>query len=245
MKLSKNILIAGVVIGVLFAAAVTIYAAPRMTVTLYASEQYNRFLVADLGLSGSAKNKVFEVTFDPGDTTDKYYVNIVVKDEITGQTLISGNTNALPYNTGYSGKTFSNINMADASNLGGSFTISGAAANKSLRDKVLATGALPQSSFLITLTFYKSGNPPTVVGDPYPIRITINPPYQQPLYPLNIAVSKSGLDFRWISNFKNIELHLFEDPNGNRELIAGSILPKTRLGTAQGVDGSDIAGLLE
>jgi len=96
MKLSKNILIAGVVIGVLFAAAVTIYAAPRMTVTLYASEQYNRFLVADLGLSGSAKNMVFEVTFDPGDTTDKYYVNIVVKDEITGQTLISGNTNALP-----------------------------------------------------------------------------------------------------------------------------------------------------
>lgn len=244
MKLPKKIVIACAVIGVLFSAAVTIYAQPGMNVTIFASEQYNRFLVADLGLSGSAKNKVFEITFntDPAEANE-YYLNILVKDEITGQTLISGNTNTLPYNTGYSGRTFSNINMTDASNLGGSFTISGAAANKSLQDKVLATGTLPQSKFSITLSLYQSGN--STPDDTEIIYITINPPYQQPLYPIDIAVSKSGLDFRWISNFKNIELHLFKDPNGNKEILAGSILPKTNLGRAQGVDGSDIAGLLE
>ncbi len=244
MKLSKILLIAIAVSVVLLSAAVSVFADPGMTVTVFANAQYNRFFVADLGLSGSAKNEVFRVTFKPDNTVkDNYYVSIVVKDENTRQTLISGNTNALAYNTGYSGKTFSNIDMTDASNLGGSFTISGGAGDKKLQDKVLATGSLPQSTFSITLTLYQSGNSTPVATKT--IYITINPPYQQPLYPLNIAVSKSGLDFRWISNFKNIELHLFKDPNGNKELIAGSIVPKTRLGRAQGVDGSDIALLLE
>jgi len=244
MKLSKILFITITVSVILLAAAVSVFAAPGMTVTVFANAQYNRFFVADMGLSGSAKNKVFEVTFNIDKTvTDEYYVSIIVKDENTGQTLISGNTNALPYNTGYSGNKFSNIDMTDASNLGGSFTISGGAGSKGLEDKVLATGSLPQSTFSITLTLYQSGNSTPVATKT--IYITINPPYQQPLYPLNIAVSKSGLDFRWISNFKNIELHLFEDPNGNKELIAGSIVPKTKLGRAQGVDGSDIAGLLE
>jgi hypothetical protein len=244
MKLSRKLVIVSTVIVILLAAAVSIYAAPGMTVTVFANEQYNRFLVMDLGLNGSAKNEVFRVHFNTDNTvTDNYYMSIVVKDEIRNQTLISGNTNSKPYNTGYSGKTFSNTNMTDASNLGGSFTISGGVGSKDLEDKVFATGALPQSVFSITLSLYKSGNSTPVATKT--ILITINPPYQQPLYPINIAVSKSGLDFRWISNFKNIELHLFTDPNGNKELLAGSILPKTKLGRAQGVDGSDIAGLLE
>ncbi len=247
MKLSKILFIAITVSVLTLSAGFSLFAAPGMNVQVFATEQYNRFLVADLGLSGSAKNEVFRITFNTDNTvTDTYYVRIIVKDENSQLTLISGNTNALPYNTGYSGKTFSNIDMTDASNLGGSFTISGGAVSKEtkeLQDKVLATGALPQSTFSITLTLYQSGNSTPVATKT--ILLSINPPYQQPLYPLNVTVSKSGLDFRWISNVKNIELHLFEDPNGNRELIAGSILPKIRLGTAQGVDGSDIAGLLE
>jgi len=245
MKLSKILFITIMVFVIMLSAAISVFAQHTVEIALSASNSYNRFFVADLGFTGFTKNVLFTVKFSRDDNeTDKYYVAITIEDDISGQTLLTGTTTPKPYYPTFSGVTYNNINITNASNLGGTFRIIGGGASKELEDKILATGALPQSRFKITIALFNSNNPKKSESSDS-ITITINPPYQQPLYPLNIAVSKSGLDFRWISNFKNIELHLFKDPNGNKELLAGSILPKTNLGRAQGVDGSDIAGLLE
>ncbi len=203
------------------------------------SLSYNRFLVADLGLMGGGKsNEIFKISFgDSSLTTDKYYLHIEVRDD-KGNVLLSGNTDKWPYNQKFSGHTYSNHNITDASALGGSFSISNE--SKKLQDKILATGALPEGSFDIKIELWKDGD--SSLKDSVTVHITINPPTLQPIFPVNTSVNPSALIFRWRSNLQNLKLHIFEDPQGRRELLSGSRLPKNVGGSS--FNGSSIVSLL-
>ncbi len=203
---------------------------------------YHRFLVADLGLigTGGKANSIFSVKFGDDPTTDSYYLDIEVTDNTAGGVLLSGQTEKKPYNTDFSGKTYNNYNITDAAALGGSFTISDT--SKTLQDKILATGAIPAGSFTITMRLKKADG--TLVEEKT-ISLIVRPPYLQPVYPVNISSTKDGLSFRWLSNIKNMELHLFRDPRGNNEILKGSLLPVKGLGSGQSAGGSGITSLLE
>ncbi len=201
---------------------------------------YNRFLVADLGLLGSGKsNKIFEVSFETDNTiTDEYYLHIRVVDNSNNSVLLDGNTDSWPYNKKFSGKKYSNYNITEAASLGGKFTISDE--SKTLQDKILATGALPQGSFTIEFELVRSTDNVTV--DNESIMVNITPPYIQPIFPVNTSVTPSGLIFRWHSNLTNTKLHIFSDPAGKREVKSGGRLPANVSGGR--FNGVSIAGLL-
>lgn len=213
-----------------------------MTVSGGTGRPYHRFLVADLGLigTGGKANSIFSVTFGSDSTTDKYFMEIEVTDNTTGDVLLSGSTDTKEYNPYFSGKTYNNYNITDAENLGGSFKISDT--SKKLQDKILATGAIPAGSFTITMRLKKADR--TQVAEDS-ISIIVTPPYLQPVYPVNISTTKNALNFRWASNINNMELHIFTDPRGNNEILKGSLLPARGLGSAQSADGSLITPFLE
>ena len=203
---------------------------------------YHRFLVADLGLigTGGKANNIFSVTFGVDSTTDKYFLEIEVTDDLSGEVLLSGSTETKDYYPHFSGKTYNNYNITDAENLGGSFKISDT--SKKLQDKILATGAIPAGSFTITLRLKKADRTKEYKDS---ITIVVRPPYLQPVYPVNVSTTKNSLNFRWASNINNMELHIFTDPRGNNEILKGSILPARGLGSAQSADGSLITPFLE
>ena len=201
---------------------------------------YNRFLVADLGLIGGGKsNEIFKISFYIDDTTEKYYLNIEVRDD-KGNVLLSGNTDKKSYNDYFSGKSYSNHNITEATALGGSFSISDE--SKKLQDKILATGALPEGRFDIYLELRDSNNNPAGSPSSRIVHVLITPPYTQLLFPINTSVNPSALIFRWRSNLQNLKLHIFEDPQGRRELLSGSRLPKNVGGSS--FNGSSIVSLL-
>jgi len=201
---------------------------------------YNRFLVADLGLLGSGKaNEIFRVSFDSSsEVKDNYYLKIEVTRLSDGKILLSGNTQPKPYNKYFSGQEYTNYNITDADVPGGDFTLSEEAGD--LTDMVMATGALPEGGFRVKLELYKQGD--TLTNISHEITINITPPYIQPIYPVNISVTSSSLNFRWRSNMNNMSLHLYTDPAGRNEITSGARLPAR--GVGQGLDGSLISSIL-
>ncbi len=180
---------------------------------------YNRFLAADLGLlPGGKDNKVFSITFgtDIGNFS-AYYLHLEVSDG--SKVLLSGNTalTGKQYDPKFTG-TLYNYDILDE--LGGKFSIaSGAGKDK---DKIMATGVLPEGTYTITIQLFRSGG---VYIDEETINFTIIPPYLQPVYPVDTSVTKAALNFKWLTNMTNKELHIFTDPRGNSEILAGNRLP--------------------
>jgi hypothetical protein len=201
-----------------------------MNVTSNAEPFYHRFLVADLGILnvGGTKGKanvIFTVDFGTDPSTDVHRVDISVTKN--GDTILSGATDSLPYNTDFSGETFNNSNIADADNLGGSFDISGQ--GFTIQDQVLATGALPGGIVRITLQLFNVTTGSNV-GGPQSVDITVRPPFLQPTFPVDRSATKAELNFRWVTNLnlnlrKRMELHIYRDPGGAREVLEGGRLP--------------------
>lgn len=200
-----------------------------------ATATYQRFLVADLGLEGRGKqNRIFEVSF-AGSSVSLFHLNIEVIRQKDLKTLASGNTDSWVYNTMVSGEPYWNYEIDDA--LGGEFEVSDDA--KDLEKKVLATGAFPEGTFIIRLNLVQ--DPATTVSTAQ-MTVTINHPYLDHIFPKDTMVTKSLLNFRWRTNFSDLEFRLYKDPRGKQEIIAGSRLPRKNVG--QQLDGSNFANLL-
>ena len=195
---------------------------------------YQRFLVADLGLEGRGKqNRIFEVSFGTAaGNTDLYRLHIEVIRQSDGKLLASGDTDTWAYNAKFSGQTYWNYEIDGA--LGGDFTVSDDA--KDLEKKILATGAFPEGIFTIVLSLVGPSTPSDSMT------ITINHPYLDPIFPRDAMVTPSLLNFRWRTNFSNLEFRLYRDPRGKQEIKSGSRLP--RRGVSQQLDGSNLKNLL-
>ena len=202
---------------------------------------YHVFLVADLGLEGGGKgNKDFQITFGAG-PTGQQEITIDVTDFNTGDLLVTGATDPHDYATEIQGTYF--IGQLDDL-FGGDFDVVDDATD--LYDKVLATGRLPRGRFRITVGLNPNGASTSII-------VNIAPPYMQPLYPVEVQTNRAVLDFRWITNINRQELHIYTDPFGNREVLAGSRLPYTRIPStasiwnpqAQRVDGSIVSPVLK
>jgi hypothetical protein len=201
---------------------------------------YNKFLVADLGLSGrrGKPNPIFRVQFTGTNPGTNYSLYIEVTDT-TGQVLASGTTGSrdggsIPDSTwinnyeivGYFGE--------------GDFGVSDSA--KRYEDIILATGALPQGTYRINVVLSPGGS----AG---PISYTITPPYLQPIYPVDVSSTRDALVFRWVTNINTPEngpvaLRMFTDPRGNNEVQMGGVLPRRNI-TGNYVSGSIVATALE
>jgi hypothetical protein len=196
---------------------------------------YQRFLVADLGLEGRGKqNRIFRVEF-AGASAALYHLNIEVIRQKDGKRLASGNTDPQVFNTMVSGGPYWNYEIDGA--LGGDFTVSDDA--KDLEKKILATGAFPEGTFIIRLTLVQEPAAPVSTDQ---MTVTINHPYLDHIFPKDTMVSKSLLNFRWRTNFSDLEFRLYRDPRGKQEIIAGSRLPRRNV--SQQLDGSNLANLL-
>lgn len=198
---------------------------------------YNKFLAADLGLlPGGKDNKVFSITFDPDGSVAAHYLHIEVSDG--SKVLLSGNTalTGKPYDTKFSGRTLYNYDILDV--LGGKFSM--AAGAGAVRDKVFATGVLPEGTYTITIQLYQSGG--GKIGADETIDFRIIHPYLQPVHPVDTSVTRASLNFKWLTNMTNKELHIFTDPRGNNEILAGNRLPVRNV--SQSYSGSDLGSLL-
>jgi hypothetical protein len=198
---------------------------------------YNKFLVADLGLSGrqGKPNPIFRVQFTGTNPGTNYSLYIEVTDT-TGQVLASGTTGS---RDGGSIPDSTWINNYEIFGIfgEGDFTVSDSA--KRYEDIILATGALPQGTYRINVTLSPGGS----AG---PITYTIEPPYLQPIYPVDVSSTRDALVFRWVTNIdKNgpVTLRLFTDPQGNNEVQMGGILPQKNV-SANSVPGSAVATAL-
>ena len=198
---------------------------------------YNVFLVADLGITGTGgrPNRIFEANFGPAGA-GAHYLYIEVENE-RGQELLSGNTGETDYDN-IRNKPLTNYQIG---RVFGSGNIKVADDAKKLQKIVLATGALPQGSFTISVQLFTSGGVPA--GGPFTENITIIPPYIQPIYPVDTSVNRSSMDFKWRSNLQNLEFRLYSDPRGRNEIRSGSRLPVRNAG--QRLDGGSIASLLD
>ncbi|GAF92905.1 unnamed protein product, partial [marine sediment metagenome] len=195
------------------------------------SGTYNRFLAADLGLlKGGKNNKVFSITFNNAADVTNYYLHIEISR--ASKVLLSGNTDTHVWNTKFRNQTYYNYEILDA--LGGSFSKAPGAGT--VKDQVYATGQLPEGSFNITVELVGAVS----VSDT--LTITVIPPYLQPVYPVDTSVTKASLNFKWLTNMTNKELHIFTDPRGNNEILAGNRLPARNV--SQGYRGSDLGSLL-
>jgi len=198
---------------------------------------YNKFLVADLGLTGSSgkANPIFSVRFtntDPG-TNYSLYIEVI---DTTGQVLVSGTTGS---KDGASIPDDVDINNYQIIGYFGSgdFTVNDSA--KRYKDILLATGAVPQGTYRIGVKL----NPGPALQT---VSYTIEPPYLQPVYPVDVSSTRDALVFRWVTNIaKNgpVDLRMFTDPRGNDEVQKGSLLPKRGI-TESSLAGSTVAPAL-
>jgi hypothetical protein len=247
MRHIKILIIMSIIGTLVFGIALTALG-QTFTLTNNARPFYNIFLVADLGLRGEGKpNTVFSITFDNSAQAGNYQVRITVRDDTSGDILLDGITDAgKAWNTSFRGQTFTNWNIADEENLGGDFDLNQDAQN--LYDQILATGSLPRGTFTILLQLLPEGS--STPDDQDALTIQIVPPYLQPLYPSFLRVNRAVLNFRWVSNIANQELHIYLDPGANREVLAGSRLPFLGIGSVAGnpqtqqVEGAVIAPVL-
>ncbi|MFW6181940.1 MAG: hypothetical protein ACOC8N_09340 [Spirochaetota bacterium] len=217
------------VFTVLFLAVAPVFAA----VSVYTPrETYNQFLVADLGLQGrGGRNRIFELTVTSGGGTEYLYIEVTGS---SGERLLQGRTDDVT--GGEIAGTYWNYEIDDR--FGGDFEVQ----EGPTFDKVLATGMVPAGTYTITIRHYADGSPQ---GADATVTIIVQPPYLQPVYPVNVGTSSASLNFRWVArNLSNLRLHLYEDPRGRREITRGSILPATAREDG-GHDGSTIARLLE
>ncbi|MCK5569133.1 MAG: hypothetical protein KAJ15_05410, partial [Spirochaetes bacterium] len=154
-----------------------------------------------------------------GAAAGDYYLRIEAK-RVGGDILLSGNTDSHNYNTIFLGATsYFNYDILDV--FGGSFSRAKGAGKE--RDQIFATGLLPEGTFRITLKLINSVT--QIEADSKFIDITVIPPYLQPVYPVDTSVTKAALNFKWLTNMTNKELHIFTDPRGNNEILAGNRLP--------------------
>jgi len=202
-----------------------------VTLTRLGPGTYNKFLVADLGLTGSSgkPNPIFSVRFAGTAPGTNYNLYIEVTDT-TGQVLVSGTTGLKDGGSIPGGVDFNNYQIIDVFG-SGEFTVNDSA--KRYEDILLATGALPQGTYRIGVTLNPGGSTPG------PVSYTIEPPYLQPVYPVDVSSTRDALVFRWVTNIaKNgpVDLRMFTDPRGNDEVLKGNLLPQ------RGIAGSSLAG---
>ncbi|HEB31099.1 MAG TPA: hypothetical protein ENI15_09530, partial [Spirochaetes bacterium] len=199
---------------------------------------YNRFLAGDLGFTkGGKNNRVFSITFGAaaGDS-NLHYLNIEISSG--GKTILSGNTDSLAYNTNYSAKTYWNYEILDE--LGGTFTVS--RSGSEVRDKVLKTGEVPQGIYTVQIQLINSGTQAEVSTKTF--TFTVVPASLHSIYPVNTSVTKSSMDFKWLSKeLFDMRFHLFKDPGGRDEIRSGYRLPRS-VNSGQSYDGSGIGSLL-
>jgi hypothetical protein len=196
---------------------------------------YNRFLVADLGLTrGGGRYSIFNIRFSGLTGTTSYSLQITVTRSSDGKQLLTGLTDPV-LGSVINGNTYANYQLDDAFG-GGDFIVS--EDEKQLQRQVLATGALPRGTYTISLELISD------VGGPITFQVVILPPFLQPVSPVDVSVTRDALNFRWVSNIADREFHLFTDPRGNREVTSGGRLPVLGLGTASSLDGSLVAPLL-
>jgi hypothetical protein len=158
-----------------------------------------------------------------------------------GKQLLTGSTNPVLGSTidgvgAGTSRTYTNYQLADVFT-GGDFSVS--EDEKQLQDQVLATGALPQGSYEITLTLNTGGGTDSIV-------VQVVPPYLQPVSPVDVSATRDVLAFRWATNINRngpVEFHLFTDPSGNREVTHGGSLPQRGI-TGSSLDGSTVAPYL-
>jgi hypothetical protein len=205
-------------------------------VTTTVSTPYNKFLVADLGLTkGGSKYPVFSVAFSGLTGGQQYSLEVTVERVSDGKQLLTGSTNSV-LGSVINNNTYTNYQLADVFT-GGNFSVS--EDEKQLQDQVLATGALPQGSYRITLTLNTGGGTDSIV-------VQIVPPYLQPVSPVDVSATRDVLAFRWATNINRngpVEFHLFTDPGGNREVTYGGSLPQRGI-TGSSLDGSTVAPYL-
>jgi hypothetical protein len=200
---------------------------------------YNKFLVADLGLTGSGgkPNPIFSVNFNNTNPGTNYSLYIEVSDT-TGQVLLSGTTGSKDGGSIPDGVDINNYQIIGYFG-SGDFTVNDSA--KRYEDIVLATGALPQGTFRIGVTLNPGGSTPG------PVSYTIEPPYIQPVYPVDVSSTRDALVFRWVTNIakdgRTVDLRMFTDPRGNDEVQKGSLLPKRGI-TESSLPGSAVAPAL-
>jgi len=202
------------------------------SLTLTGPSVYNRFLVADLGLTGGGRNnRIFQISFSTNAAVASYSLSIEVRRSLDNKLLLSGTTDSKPYNTFFSGRTYDNYELYDA--FGGKFELSDDA--QKLKDTVLATGVFPEGSYRIVITLVGSNTAQ--------VTVSIVPPYIQPIYPVDTTVTRSMMNFIYRTNLKeNLELRLYSDPRGRNEIKAGGRLPVRSAG--QRVNGARFASLL-
>jgi hypothetical protein len=239
MRYSKIVIVLFFLITVVILSGVSAFG--QVTINPSGPLSYHVFLVADLGLEGGGKgNRDFQITVGavPGGAQA---ITVEVRDDVTNQLLVSGQTNTLDQSQ-LVGTYF--IGELD-DRFGGDFEVQDQATD--IYDKILATGALPRGRYRITVGLSPG---PTASAT---LLVEIVPPYLQPLYPVDMQTNRAVLSFRWVSNIKNQELHIYLDSAGRKEVLRGSglRLPRLNLGGSVGspqapvVEGSDIAPLLE
>lgn len=100
---------------------------------------------------------------------------------------------------------------------------------------------VPQGTYYIRISHWDGE---AQQGGTATITVIVQPPFLQPVYPVNVGTSSASLNFRWVArNLSGLRLHLYEDPRGRSEITRGSILPAAASGG--GLDGSTIARLLD
>jgi hypothetical protein len=213
-----------------------------VSVTRLGPSTYNRFLVADLGLSTrrGKPNPIFSVQFGAAASGFLFFLNIEVDDNSTGRTIASGNTGQTAYSN-ITGRTLNNYEITKVFGEG-SFSVDDDAGR--YEEVLLATGALPQGTYRIEVKLLQA---PNIEIDSRSITITIEPPYLQPIYPVDVSSTRDALVFRWVTNIdKNgpLALRMFTDPQGNNEVQMGGVLPQKNV-TSNSVPGSVVATALE
>jgi len=215
-------------------AGITITDPPSKTRT------YHRFLVADLGLTGRGRpNKIFVISFDATGVINPgkgHHLHIEVIRQNDGRVLGSGDTESYIYNITFLNQSFNNYEIADK--LGGDFTISKDAGD--LKDKVLATSAIPEGKFRIKIDLIED---PSILRDSDEMIVTMESPYMRTIYPVDTSVTPSSMKFIWQSNLEDQEFRLYTDPRGRNEITKGTRLP--RRGVRQSLDGGSFDSFLD
>jgi hypothetical protein len=217
---TKHVLLAVLFLGALFAGST---AMAQVTFATAPSSEYNVFYVADLGLQGSGgRNRVFELNVNLG---AGQAVSITVRHN--GQDIMTGQTDPLPSAVN---DTFWNFEIDDR--FGGNFEVLD---EGNTVDKILATGLAPAGTYEIVVNNDSAS-------------FIVNPPFLQPVFPVDMAVPETALDFKYVArNFSGsgnvLTLRVFEDPRGRSEITRGEILPAVSTGGL--APGTAISKLLE
>jgi hypothetical protein len=213
MKRAKILFIAG--LSALFLLVTAGFAAAQVTITATNTE-FNKFIIADLGLQGGGKNNnIFQVQFNVGGGQNKYAA-VVIK--ANGETLADGQTDDQPANM-FDNDTYSNYEIND--DLGGDFEVSD---QGDLADTIINTGIVPDGTYTITISVHDAGTDALLGQDT--LVITVKSAYVQPIFPVDQLTDKTTLKFQYaVKNLRDQTLSVYRDPSGKNEVKEGSFLP--------------------